>query len=95
MGLLMKTEEFIGKVEEMGYKVSNGWLRVTGKDLKDEYEELMYIHKGDENRIHVGLRVKWLVKNDYYGFAALSAKEKDELMKVVFEYIATEPEDRN
>lgn len=91
----MKTLEFIGKLEEMGYKTIKGWLRTTGKDLNDEYEELLYIHKNEENRVHVGVNKKWVVKNDYFGFIYLSDEDKDELMGLVIEYVSTEPENRN
>lgn len=91
----MKTVDFVGKLEEMGYETLNAWLKTTGNDLKDEYVEVIYIHKDDENRVHVGLTRKWLIKNDYFGFAALSDAEKDALMELVIEFTSTEPEERN
>lgn len=90
----MKTQTFIETVESMGFKVVQGWFKNHDSHPYSEYEEVIFIMKDDEKVIHVWLTEKWLVKNDYYGFAKLSEVEKAELMATVNKYVSTEKKDR-
>lgn len=91
----MKTTEFIEKVEAAGFstlklKIVNAYHEAKPYEVKP----IIYVCKDDENALFVGEFEKWLVKTEFYKFDFLTATEKDALMPLVFEYIATDPENR-
>lgn len=86
----MKTTEFIEKVETLGYEA----IKQNVTNENHESVSLIFVCKDEENTIHVGESEKWILKNDYYKFAFLTDAEKDALMALAVEYIATDPEDR-
>ena len=54
----------------------------------------IFVCKDEENAIHVGEFEKWLLESAYYKYAFLSDADKDALMALAVEYIATDPENR-
>jgi hypothetical protein len=91
----MKTTEFIEKVEAAGFytlKQDISAIRYGPKPF--EAVPVIFVCKDEENTIHVGEFEKWLLKSDYYKFAFLSDADKDTLMALAVEYIATDPENR-
>ena len=91
----MKTTEFIEKVEAAGFSTlkQNIAPRQYGPN---PYESIpvIFVCKDEENAIHVGEFEKWLLESTYYKYAFLSDADKDALMALVVEYIATDPENR-
>lgn len=91
----MKTTEFIEKVEAAGfYTLKQNIAPIQYGPNPYESIPVIFVCKGEENTIHVGEFEKWLIKSDYYKFAFLTAADKDALMALAVEYIATDPQDR-
>jgi len=77
----MKTKEFIEKVEALGYEVSCSWGTI-------------YIKRATVTIVSLGYTEEWDMDTDYTGFETCSWSDKKELMKIVCEYILTDPTDR-
>lgn len=86
----MRTREFTDTLRSMNCEVFTDFM----KDSDGNNNRVIFVCKNDQNVVYVGEQKKWLMKNDYLGFNLLTAKEQDEIMKVVQEYIATELKDR-
>lgn len=86
----MRTREFTDTLRSMNCEVFTDFM----KDSDGNNNRVIFVCKNDQNVVYVGEQKKWLMKNDYFGFNLLTAKEQDEIMKVVQEYIATELKDR-
>lgn len=85
------TDEFIEKVEYLGFETIKGILEEDGKEIVD----VIFICKGNCQLVaHVGLTKMWVFRNDYLGFDLLSEKEKRKLMPILLDYISTETIDR-
>lgn len=86
----IKMDEFIEKVEFLGYETIKGFLEEDGKEIID----VIFICKKGNPIAHVGLTKMWVFRNDYLGFDLLSDKEQRKLMPILLDYIATETIDR-
>lgn len=85
------TDEFIEKVEYLGYETIKGILEEENKEIV----EVIFICKNPNKPVaHVGLSKMWVFRNDYEEFELLSDKDQRKLMLILLDYIATEPIDR-
>lgn len=85
------TDEFIEKVELLGYEAIKGILEEENKEIV----EVIFICKNPNKPVaHVGLSKMWIFRNDYLEFDLLSDKAQRKLMPILLAYIATETNER-
>ncbi|NCB67149.1 MAG: DUF1642 domain-containing protein [Bacilli bacterium] len=78
---MMKTIEFVKKVEALGYEVSYSWGTI-------------YIKRAGFMILDLGYVEEWDIDIDYPGFDEMRWYDKKELMTIVSEYMLTDPTDR-
>ena len=78
----MKTEEFIAKVEALGFLVYDGHCYLEVKDT--EYKDVVDILKAK----------RWVYDCEFDAFESLHEVKQTELMEFVTEYVTTQIKDR-
>nr|WP_321303369.1 hypothetical protein [uncultured Trichococcus sp.] len=86
----MKTKEFIEKVEALGYGVCGTY----GNDIIRSTDERIYLLKDDQNLLFVDMTTSYFYDSRFHIFKHLTNEEKAVLMPIVFEFVATDPADR-
>ena len=77
----MKTKTFIEKVEALGYRVDCSWGTI-------------YIKERIRTVISLGYVEEWDIDTDYPGFDEMRWADKKSLMRIVLEFLLTDPADR-
>lgn len=77
----MKTKEFISKVEALGYEVTCSWGTI-------------YIKERSYTVISLGYVEEWDMDTGYPRFDEMRWADKKSLMRIVLEFLLTDPEDR-
>ena len=77
----MRTKEFISKVEALGYRVDCSWGTIYIKERSRTVISLEYVEE-------------WDIDTDYLGFDEMRWADKKSLMRIVLEFLLTDPADR-
>lgn len=84
---MVKTKEFIKRVEDMGFKILNAsdmFLYIYIREVDDDYEQLGYVDVETENIMNIsGL-----------GIDKITSDKREKLFKLIVEYASTPPEER-